>query len=80
MHTTKPIIIGHSLGPAVGMKMHALYPEKVGGSIHVAGEFSPDDMIIWRVSYPMHTKLLSRAFPRFLRSTNAEKITHPHEL
>ena len=28
-HTTKPLLIGHSLGPAVVAKMGIMYPEKI---------------------------------------------------
>lgn len=56
-HTTKPILVGHSLAPPILANMVLMYPKDIGGLVFVAGAVDPDHEIIWLASYPMNRKI-----------------------
>ena len=67
-----PVLVGHSLGGPIIAQVAAMYPEKVGGLVILAGSLSPEHeewfwynrIIDWRVT--------SILIPRMLRNSNRE--------
>ena len=74
------ILVGHSYGGAVVIKMAIDYPELVKGIIVVAGSVDPElEKTKW-IQIPPHYKILSWAIPGFLYSMNEEILALKKEL
>lgn len=74
------VVMGHSYGGPIAVVMAALQPEKIARVIGVSGQYDPDDEITFKISYFINFKLFKFLLPRFIWSSNVEKLTHPAAL
>lgn len=73
-----PILVGHSLGGPVILRVASDYPERVGGLIVLAGNIDPElEKLHW---YNQLGRLVSPFLSRSWRNSNRELIPHRKEL
>lgn len=76
----KPILVGHSLGGPVIAAAAALFPDKVGGLIIVAGSLDPALEEIYYAQFAADLFPFAQILPRAVRNTNREILALEAEL
>ena len=66
-------------GP-IAVVMAALKPDLINKVIGVAGQYDPDNEVVFTVSYFINFKIFKYLLPRFLWVSNVEKLSHPDAL
>lgn len=72
----KAVVMGHSYGGPIAVVMAALQPEKIEKVIGVAGQYDPDNELIFGISYWIRGGIFKYILPRLLWVSNVEKLTH----
>lgn len=74
--TQKAVVMGHSYGGPIAVVMAALQPEKIEKTIGVAGQYDPENELIFGISYYFRAGIFKYLLPRLLWISNREKLTH----
>jgi len=72
----KAVVMGHSYGGPIAVAMGALQPEKIEKIIGVAGQYDPDNEIVFGISHYIRFGIFKYLLPRLLWTSNREKLTH----
>lgn len=78
--TQPAVIFGHSYGGPIAVIMGAIAPEKIERIFGVSGQYNPDNEKVFSISYFINFKIFRYLIPRFIWSSNVEKMTHPDAL
>lgn len=76
----KPILVGHSLGGPIVAAAAALFPQKAGGLIILAGSLDPGLEEIYSIQFAADLFPFAQILPRALRNTNREILALEAEL
>lgn len=80
-HKDPPILVGHSYGGPVIVRIAMDYPEKAKGPLLLlAPAIDPDHEKMFWVNKPFASPILSWTIPRAFRVSNEEKLAHSAEL
>jgi len=79
-NSKKPILVGHSLGGPLAIRIASDYPDKVGAVISLAGSFDPDLENPHWAQYIGNTWLGNAILPHSLEIANKELLAHEREL
>lgn len=72
----KAVVMGHSYGGPIAVVMGALQPEKIEKVIGVAGQYDPDNELVFGISYYIRFGIFKYLLPRMLWVSNKEKLAH----
>lgn len=75
-----PILVGHSYGATIAVRMAMDYPADTGPLILLAPPVNPAIEKIYKASYLANYSLFKKLLPTALRVTNDEKMAHVAEL
>jgi len=73
-------VLGHSYGAPIAVAMGAVAPQKIKKIYGVSGQYDPDNEITFTISYFINFKIFRYLIPRFIWSSNVEKLNHPEAL
>jgi len=76
----RPVLVGHSLGGPVVAKAAALFPERIGGVVILAGSLDPALEKVLAVQHFGDWGIVRWALPRWARNANRELIDLRGEL
>ena len=74
-----PIVVGHSMGATLALKIAILYPNRVSAVVPISGAFSPELEKIYQIQY-FADKYLYYFLPPSYRVSNRELLAFPEEL
>ena len=77
----KPVVVmGHSYGGPISVIMGAMDTTNIEKVIGVSGQYDPNNEIIFKISYYIKAGIFKYLIPRFIWSSNVEKMTHKEGL
>jgi pimeloyl-ACP methyl ester carboxylesterase len=74
------VVVGHSFGATVALRMAMDYPDDLAGVIILAGVSAAEHEKIWWFNRPLASPALNWLLNGAWRSSNAEKLSHLEEL
>lgn len=78
---TQPVLIaGYSYGAPVGLAIAGMQPEKVQRFVGAAGQYDPEQEMVFRISPWLRFGLFRYLLPRWLWVSNVEKLGHANAL
>ena len=78
--TQPAVVLGHSYGGPIAVLLGAVKPEKIERIIGVSGAYDPDNEVTMSISYYIKYGVFKYLMPRFIWSSNVEKLSHPDGL
>lgn len=75
-----PVLVGHSLGGPIALRVAADYPEKVGAVVVLAGSVDPDEERVLFIQRIGNFAFMPYLIPRPLRNANREVLPLEKEL
>lgn len=78
--TDRTILVGHSYGGTIGVRLAIEYPERVAGLVLVAAAVDPENERTFFFNAPAEWRIVRWAVPKAWRVANREKVTHVAEL
>lgn len=72
----KATVLAHSYGGPVAMVLSAIRPNLVNHAIGAAGQYNPNDEVVFKISHYIKSPLFQFILPRWIWASNEEKLSH----